>query len=171
MGLKGDLKMSHSEFCSGGPGSRHSFKDTESLLGLADTLYTILILVVSADSRVTGLCGRYNSFPFSSVLVSLTFLIIPSFVCLWINTSWTYSTELTFLISYVMYQDYSLYYYVMKDDFLSRYGWFHSFQQNPDLTVLWITRKQTFYFSHIFLWCLNYISPSYIRFHSHAKTS
>ena len=55
MGLKRDLKMSHSEFCSGGPGSRHSFKDTESLLGLADTLYTILILVVSADSRITGL--------------------------------------------------------------------------------------------------------------------
>ena len=37
MGLKRDLiRISHSEFCNGGPVSRHSFKDIESLFGLAE---------------------------------------------------------------------------------------------------------------------------------------
>ena len=59
MGLKHDLaRIFHTKFCNGGPVFSHSFKDAESLFGLAEALYTILILVVSADSRITGLCRK-----------------------------------------------------------------------------------------------------------------
>ena len=56
MGLNRDLtRPSQSEFCNGGPVSKHSFIDTKSLFGLDEASKTILILVVSADSRITEL--------------------------------------------------------------------------------------------------------------------
>ena len=51
-------KMFHRRFCNGGPFSKHSFSDDDSLLDLADASYTTLNLVVSALSQKTGLCGR-----------------------------------------------------------------------------------------------------------------
>ena len=86
------IRISHSEFCSGGPVSSHSFKDNDSLFGLVS---------------------------FSGVLFLFAFSMIPSFICS-CYTPQTYLTKLSFLLSYVICQDYSLHYCVMEDDFLSR---------------------------------------------------
>ena len=49
---------SHKRFCRGGPVSKQSFSDGLLSLGLTDASNTIRVLVDSADSLITGLCGR-----------------------------------------------------------------------------------------------------------------
>ena len=59
IGLNRDLtKTSHIEFWRGGPVFRQSFRETEFLVGFQEASYAILTLVVSADSLMTGLCGK-----------------------------------------------------------------------------------------------------------------
>ena len=50
--------ISHNEFWRGGPVFRQSFREAEFLAGFEEASYTILTLVVSADSLMTGLCGK-----------------------------------------------------------------------------------------------------------------
>ena len=50
-------RMSHSRFCSGGPGWRQSFRDGSLIFSLAEASYTIWSLVLSASFLLTPLCG------------------------------------------------------------------------------------------------------------------
>ena len=59
IGLNRDLtKISHVEFWRRGPISRQSYREAEFLVGFEEASYTILSLVASADSLMTGLCGK-----------------------------------------------------------------------------------------------------------------
>ena len=59
IGLNRDLtKIPHTGFWRGRPISGQSFREAEFLVGFEEASCTILSLVVSADSLMTGLCCK-----------------------------------------------------------------------------------------------------------------
>ena len=75
IGLNHDLtKISHIEFCRGWP-----YREAEFLIVFEEASYTILSLVVSADSLRTGTCG--TGALFLPLLPLVYKLYLPSLQC------------------------------------------------------------------------------------------
>ena len=121
MGLKCDpMRKSHCEFCYGGPVSNNSKIQNLYLAWLRhlDNSYFSCFCRFSNHRSM----GQIKFFPLLRCFSFANFSMIPSFICSWIILPYSPSLfdRIKFLLSYVIYQDYSLHYFVIKDDFLSR---------------------------------------------------